>query len=90
MLGPMTSANRRECLDAVGRAGACWPGVGVWFENLIYGLYPKDQVYRINIGVLLLVLWMIPLWIPRVTSKLAVGLSAIMLFPLLVSFFHRG
>ena len=33
---------------------------------------------------------MIPLWMPRVTSKLAVGLSAIMLFPFLASYFFMG
>jgi len=43
-----SAESRRECLDAVGRSGACWPGVYVWFENMIYGLYPKDQVWRIN------------------------------------------
>jgi general L-amino acid transport system permease protein len=35
-------SSRRECLDAVGRSGACWPGVIAWLPNLIYGLYPKD------------------------------------------------
>ena len=81
---------RRECLDMVGRSGACWPGVGVWFENLIYGLYPKDQVWRINTGVLALVVWMIPLWMPKVTSKVAIGLSAVMLYPFLASYFFLG
>jgi len=85
------SANsRRECLDAVGRSGACWPGVFVWFENLIYGLYPKDQVWRINVGFLALVLWMVPLWMPRVVSKVAIGLSAVALYPLLASYFFLG
>ena len=39
------AANRRECLDRVGRAGACWPGVAQWIPNLIYGLYPKDRTF---------------------------------------------
>ncbi|MEM7488768.1 MAG: amino acid ABC transporter permease [Pseudomonadota bacterium] len=81
---------RRECLDLVGRAGACWPGVAVWFENLIYGLYPKDQVWRINLGFLALVAWMVPLWLPRVTSKIAIGLSAVALYPFLASYFFLG
>jgi hypothetical protein len=46
--------NRRQCLDQVGRAGACWPGVAAWIPNLLYGLYPKDQVWRINLGGLVL------------------------------------
>ncbi len=81
---------RRECLDAVGRAGACWPGVAAWFENLIYGLYPKDQVWRINLGFLALVVWMVPLWLPKVASKIAIGLSAVMLYPFLASYFFLG
>lgn len=82
--------NRRECLDAVGRSGACWPGVFVWFENMIYGLYPKDQVWRINLGFALLVVWMIPLWMPRVHSKVAIGLSAVLIYPFLASYFFLG
>ncbi|MEM1160947.1 MAG: amino acid ABC transporter permease [Pseudomonadota bacterium] len=82
--------SRRECLDAVGRSGACWPGVGVWFENMIYGLYPKDQVWRINLGFAVLIAWMIPLWMPRVQSKVAIGLSAVLIYPFLASYFFLG
>jgi len=82
--------NRRECLDRVGRAGACWPGVIVWFDNLIYGLYPKDQVWRINVGFLILVLWVVPLWLERVRSKVAIGLSAVLIYPFLASYFFLG
>ena len=82
--------SRRECLDAVGRSGACWPGVGVWFENMIYGLYPKDQVWRINLGFLALIVWMIPLWMPKVQSKVAIGLSAVLIYPFLASYFFLG
>ena len=82
--------NRRECLDQVGRAGACWPGVFAWFDNLIYGLYPKDQVWRINVGFLLLVAWLVPLWLERVRSKVAIGLTAILIYPFLASYFFLG
>ena len=81
---------RRECLDTVGRSGACWPGVVEWLPNMIYGLYPKDQVWRINLGFLALVLWMIPLWMGGVKSKVAIGLSAVLLYPLLASYFFLG
>jgi general L-amino acid transport system permease protein len=82
--------SRRECLEQVGRAGACWPGVFAWFDNLIYGLYPKDQVWRINLGFLLLVAWVVPLWLERVRSKLAIGLTAVLLYPFLASYFFLG
>jgi len=82
--------NRRECLDLVGRSGACWPGVMQWFDNLIYGLYPKDQIWRINLGFLALILWVAPLWFPKVQSKVAIGITAVMLYPFLASYFFLG
>ncbi|MGY6645977.1 MAG: amino acid ABC transporter permease [Salinarimonas sp.] len=82
--------NRRECLDLVGRSGACWPGVIQWFDNLIYGLYPKDQLWRINFGFLALILWVAPLWIKRVQSKVSIGITAVMLYPFLASYFFLG
>ncbi len=82
--------NRRACLDQVGRAGACWPGVIAWIPNLIYGLYPKDEVWRINLGAALLVLWAVPLWLPAVRSKVAIGLSLVLLFPFLASYLFLG
>lgn len=82
--------NRRACLDAVGRSGACWPGVIAWFDNLVYGLYPKDQVWRINAGFLVLIAWVVPLWLERVRSKVAIGLTAILVYPFLASYFFLG
>jgi len=82
--------NRRACLDQVGRSGACWPGVIAWIPNLIYGLYPKDQVWRIDLGALLLVLWAVPLWLPRVRSKVAIGLTLVLLYPFMVSYLFLG
>ncbi len=82
--------NRRQCLDQVGRAGACWPGVAAWIPNLLYGLYPKDQVWRINLGGLVLVAWAVPLWLPRVRSKVGIGLSLVLLFPMLGSYLFLG
>ena len=84
------AASRRECLDQVGRGGACWPGVVAWIPNLIYGLYPKDQVWRINLAALVLVAWAVPLWLPRVRSKLAIGLSLVLLFPFFASYLFLG
>lgn len=84
------ASNRRECLDQVGRSGACWPGVVAWIPNLIYGLYPKDQVWRINLAALVLLVWAVPLWLPRVRSKVEIGLSLGLLFPLLASYLFLG
>ncbi|WP_337876613.1 amino acid ABC transporter permease [Elioraea sp.] len=84
------ASNRRECLDKIGRAGACWPGVIAWIPNLLYGLYPKDQVWRINAAFLMLLVWALPLWLPGVRSKVAIGLSAVLLYPFPASYFFHG
>ncbi len=84
------AGSRRACLDKVGSAGACWPGVTTWIPNMIYGLYPKDQVWRIDLGFALLVTWMLPLWLPRVQSKIAIGFSTVLLYPLLASYLFLG
>ena len=38
--------------------GACWVFINVWFERLMYGLYPINEIWRINaafIGLILIV-----------------------------------
>ena len=35
--------------------GACWIFIKVWFEKFIYGLYPNDQIWRINLAFLILI-----------------------------------
>ena len=36
--------------------GACWVFVNVWFERLIYGLYPNNEIWRINVAFITLIL----------------------------------
>ncbi len=47
--------NRRECFD-ISIDGACWAGVIVWLDNFIYGSYPRVELWRVNLGGLMLVL----------------------------------
>ena len=35
--------------------GACWIFITVWFEKFIYGLYPDNQIWRINLAFLILI-----------------------------------
>ncbi len=36
--------------------GACWIFVNVWFERLMYGLYPNKEIWRINAAFIGLIL----------------------------------
>ena len=85
--------NRRACLDynvATETDGACWAGVRLWFQGFIYGRYPIDERWRINLGFILLILWMIPIWLPRVKSKINFGITAVVVYPFLAAYLFAG
>ena len=81
--------NRRECYDN-SLTGACWAGVIDWFDNIFYGRYPRDQIWRINFGALMLVLWMAPLWMGRVKGKVLVGAGVVVFYPFLAGYMFSG
>ena len=47
-----TGTSKEECTGS----GACWVFINVWFERLMYGLYPNDQIWRINTAFIALIL----------------------------------
>jgi general L-amino acid transport system permease protein len=81
--------NRRECYDN-SLTGACWAGVIDWLDNIFYGRYPRDQIWRINFGALMLVLWMAPLWMGRVKGKVLVGAGVVVFYPFLAGYMFSG
>jgi general L-amino acid transport system permease protein len=87
---------RRECFDIVQRLypdnprGARGAGVIPSFDNIIYGRYPRADLWRINTGVLLLALWLAPIWFPRVKAKIFIGLSSVFLYPFLAGYLFMG
>ena len=78
-----TASSYRECLDINGGEGACWAGIAVWFNSMMYGRYPDEEQWRVNLGGIVLLLWLIPFWLPKVTGKIQVGMSAVLTFPFL-------
>ncbi len=81
--------DRRDCFD-ISIDGACWAGVIVWLDNFFYGRYPRAELWRVNLGGLLLFLWMAPLWLPRVKDKIFIGLTTVFLYPFLAGYFFAG
>ncbi len=84
-----TATDRRECFR-ISKEGACWAGVIAWMDNIFYGRYPRDELWRVNVGGLLVILWMAPLWMPRVKGKIFVALTAVFLYPFLATYFFAG
>ena len=46
-----SGTSKEECTGS----GACWVFINVWFERLMYGLYPNEQIWRINIAFIALI-----------------------------------
>jgi len=83
------ASDRRECL-ATNSDGACWAAVIHWFNNLMYGRYPDELQWRVNLGLGFGLLWILPLNLKRVTSKLQIGATGIILYPILASYIFLG
>jgi len=84
-----TAETRRECFD-ISIDGACWAGVTQWLDNFFYGRYPREELWRVNLGGLMLILWMAPLWLPRVKGKIFIGLTTVFLYPFLAGYLFAG
>jgi general L-amino acid transport system permease protein len=72
-------AGRDDCLaEKVGRpVGACWPFVRAKFTQLVYGFYPWDQHWRVDLAFVLGAVLLVPLLIPRIPYK---ALNAVLFF----------
>lgn len=83
------ATSRRECFS-ISIDGACWAGVIAWMDNIFYGRYPREDLWRVNLGGFLLIVWMAPLWLPRVKAKIFIGLTATFLYPFLAGYLFTG
>lgn len=73
-----TGTTREDC----SREGACWVFVKARFSQFMYGLYPREEIWRANIvfaGFFALIAW---LAIPRLPLKRWVAVLALVGFPI--------
>ena len=86
-------SDRNACLEqnAGHPVGACWPYISAKIEQFVYGFYPEEQRWRVNLTFILAAVLLLPLLIPRLPAK---GLNAGLFFLALpvVAFFllHGG
>ncbi|MHA6645427.1 amino acid ABC transporter permease [Mesorhizobium sp. A623] len=72
------------------RNGACWPFIAARFNQFLYGFYPQDQVWRINLLAAIAALCALDLIIPRLPFKQHVAVFLILIFPFLGFFLLYG
>ena len=76
-----TGENRDVCLSDAGEVGACWAFVRAKFGQFIYGVYPLDDRWRIDVAIVLLVVLVAGIAIPKVPYKKLNAILLLAVFP---------
>lgn len=76
--------------DACVSGGACWVFINVRFNQFMYGLYPAEEYWRINLAGILIVLLMIPMFLKQFRHKLWLGAFIIVGYPVIAFYLFSG
>lgn len=63
--------------------GGCWAYVGAYFKQFIYGRYPDEELWRVNLTGILFFGSLIPLLIPSAPYKSANIIFTVVMFPII-------
>jgi general L-amino acid transport system permease protein len=69
---------REDCTSG----GACWVFVASRINQFMYGFYPESEQWRVNLGLLLLAVLMVPLFFRGFRHKMALGLGIVVGYPI--------
>ena len=73
---------REDCLVGQGEArGACWAYIKAYFPQFIYGRYPVDERWRVDLVYLLGALGLVPMLIPALPFKRENAIFLLGIFP---------
>src|SRR5262245_8407714 len=77
--------------EGVDLPGACWTMVNARFVQFIYGRYPTDQVWRVDLSFILLFVSFFALLIERVPGKKWFAIFLFLIYPLIgFALFYGG
>ncbi len=86
-----TGDNREACLPQDGgHSGACWAYVDAYLPQFIYGRYPIEERYRVDIVYALFALLLVPLAIPSAPFKKINAILFLVVFPIVGYFLLTG
>ena len=83
-----TGDDRQACLGP--EVGACWAYVQAKFWSFIYGRYPFDERWRVDLTVVLFLVGFVPMLIPRVPYKRETVFYLLVVFPILAFILLTG
>lgn len=70
--------------------GACWVFIEARFGQFMYGFYPEPLRWRVNLAFGLLILAMIPLFLPSFERKLPYAIGLVVIYPIIAYILFRG
>ncbi|MBK5970970.1 MULTISPECIES: amino acid ABC transporter permease [Thiorhodovibrio] len=80
-------ASREDCTSG----GACWVFIGMRLNQFLYGFYPAEEQWRVNLGFSLLALLLVPLTIKGFRHKRPLALALVLGYPAIAYLlFHGG
>jgi general L-amino acid transport system permease protein len=72
------------------KEGACWVFIQQRFGQFMYGYYPPELRWRVDLAVCLAVIGVAPLFISRFQHKAVYGLSFLVAYPIIAYFLLHG
>ncbi|MDP5055739.1 MAG: amino acid ABC transporter permease [Marinomonas hwangdonensis] len=69
--------------------GACWAFIGAYFEQFMYGLYPSEETWRINLSLIALVV-LLGAFAIKTINKLYLSLVITLVYPVVAYFLFAG
>ncbi|MAV49308.1 MAG: amino acid ABC transporter permease [Pelagibacteraceae bacterium] len=78
--------SKKECVSG----GACWVFVKIWLNRFLYGMYPNDEIWRINLPFAFLVVSIIAYRLLNEKYKKYLFLFLVIPFPILSLMLFSG
>jgi len=82
--------NAGESREACVRDGACWTMIRARFWQFMYGFYPVNERWRIDLGLVLFFVPMVGLLIDRVPAKKYIAIFLFGIYPFLAFWLFSG
>ncbi len=70
--------------------GACWIFITGRFNFFIYGFYPPEEIWRVNVMFLLGIIFLVPLLVPRAPFKRVAAILFFVVYPVVAYFLMAG
>ncbi|WP_432697215.1 amino acid ABC transporter permease [Marinobacterium sp. YM272] len=81
-----TGTTRDACTDG----GACWVFIGQRIDQFLYGFYPREETWRLNLSFFLMLALILWLAIPKLPAKGIAAVLTLVVFPVVAFFLLTG